>query len=58
MAELANDIDRYLDGLPGSAYPESRAVRLWRWGVKNRAWILLVTAYLVMRAVFILWRGR
>ncbi|MGH9552578.1 MAG: hypothetical protein ACRD3W_24575, partial [Terriglobales bacterium] len=58
VAELANDIARYLDGLPVSAYPESRAVRLWRWVVKNRAWILLVTAYLVMRAVFILWRGR
>ena len=33
-------------------------MRLWRGGVKNRAWILLVTAYPVMRAVFILWRGR
>ena len=26
--------------------------------VRNRAWILLILAYLVMRAVFILWRAR
>ncbi len=58
VEELASDVARYLDGLPVSAYPESAAVRLWRWVVKNRAWILLVVAYLVMRAVFILWRGR
>ncbi len=58
VAELANDVARYLDGLPVSAYPESPLVRLWRWVVKNRAWILLVVAYLMMRAVFILWRGR
>ncbi len=58
VEELANDVARYLDGLPVGAYPEGPAVRLWRWIVKNRAWILLVVAYLVMRAVFILWRGR
>jgi len=58
VEELANDVARYLDGLPVRAYPEGPAVRLWRWAVKNRAWILLVVAYLVMRAVFIIWRGR
>ena len=58
VEELGNDVARYLDGLPVSAYPESPVVRLWRWVVRNRAWILLVLAYLVMRAVFILWRGR
>jgi len=26
--------------------------------VKNSAWILLIFAYLVMRALFVLWRGR
>jgi serine/threonine protein kinase len=55
---LANDIAHYLDGLPVSAYPEGPFIRLWRWVVKNRAWILLIIAYLVMRALFILWRGR
>jgi eukaryotic-like serine/threonine-protein kinase len=58
VEELANDIAHYLDGLPVSAYPEGPLARLWRWVVKNRAWILLIVAYLVMRALFILWRGR
>ena len=58
VKELSNDVARYLDGLPVSAYPESPVMRLWRWVVRNRAWILLVVAYLLMRAVFILWRGR
>jgi len=58
VEELANDIAHYLDGLPVSAYPEGPLVRLWRWVVKNSAWILLIVAYLVMRTLFVLWRGR
>jgi eukaryotic-like serine/threonine-protein kinase len=58
VEEMANDIAHYLDGLPVSAYPESVVARLWRWMVKNSAWILLIVAYLVMRALFVLWRGR
>jgi serine/threonine protein kinase len=58
VEELANDIAHYLDGLPVSAYPEGPLARLWRWVVKNSAWILLIVAYLVMRALFVLWRGR
>ncbi len=58
VEELANDIAHYLDGLPVSAYPEGPLARLWRWVAKNSAWILLIVAYLVMRALFILWRGR
>ncbi|MGA9797416.1 MAG: serine/threonine-protein kinase [Terriglobales bacterium] len=57
VEELANDIAHYLDGLPVSAYPEGPLTRLWRWVVRNSAWILLIVAYLVMRALFILWRG-
>jgi serine/threonine protein kinase len=57
VEELANDIAHYLDGLRVSAYPEGSLARLWRWVIKNRAWILLIVAYLVMRALFILWRG-
>lgn len=56
--ELAADVAHYLDGLPVVAYPESWATRAWRWAVKNRAWILLIVAYLVMRTAFVLWRGR
>jgi eukaryotic-like serine/threonine-protein kinase len=58
VQELANDIAHYLDGLPVGAYPEGPLARLWRWVVKNSAWILLIVAYLVMRALFVLWRGR
>jgi hypothetical protein len=58
VEELANDIAHYLDGLPVSAYPEGPVARLRRWVRKNSAWILLIVAYLVMRALFILWRGR
>ena len=56
--ELANDVSRYLDGQPVSAYPESPFARGWRWAVKNSAWLLLVLAYVVMRALLIWWRGR
>jgi serine/threonine protein kinase len=57
VEELGNDITRYLDGIAVSAYPEGAMTRLWRWVVRNRAWILLILAYLVMRALFILWRA-
>jgi len=58
VEELEQDIARYLDGMPVSAYPEGLLTRLWRWTVKNRAWILLIVAYLLMRGLFILWRAR
>jgi serine/threonine protein kinase len=58
VEELGNDIAHYLDGLPVSAYPEGPLARLWRWVVKNSAWILLIVAYLVMRTLFVLWRAR
>lgn len=54
--ELALDIGHYLDGLAVSAYPEGPFSKLRRWTVKNRAWLLLIAAYLVMRTLFILWR--
>jgi serine/threonine protein kinase len=56
--DLANDVSRYLDGLPVSAYPESFFARGWRWAVRNSAWLLLVLAYVAMRALLIWWRGR
>jgi serine/threonine protein kinase len=58
VEDLRNDISHYLDGMPVSAYPEGAFTRAWRWASRNRAWILLILAYLVMRAVFILWRAR
>ncbi|HYK50611.1 MAG TPA: serine/threonine-protein kinase [Terriglobales bacterium] len=58
VEEMAADVTHYLDGLPVAAYPEGAITRLWRWVVRNRAWILLILAYLVMRALFILLRSR
>jgi len=58
VEEMATDVTRYLDGLPVAAYPEGVMTRLLRWVVRNRAWILLILAYLVMRALFILLRDR
>ena len=58
VEELSRDVAHYLDGLAVSAYPEGPLRRLWRGAVKNRVWILLVLAYLLMRAVLILWRTR
>jgi serine/threonine protein kinase len=58
VEELAGDIAHYLGGLPVSAYPEGPMTRLWRWTKKNSAWLLLILAYLVMRALFILWKAR
>jgi eukaryotic-like serine/threonine-protein kinase len=58
VEELAEEIAHYLDGLPVRAYPEGLLGRLWRRTARNRAWILLVLAYLVMRAWFIWWRAR
>jgi eukaryotic-like serine/threonine-protein kinase len=56
VPELAQEVAHYLDGLPVSAYPEGMATRLWRWSVRHRAWILLLLAYVLMRALLILWR--
>jgi len=58
VRDLSLDVAHFLDGLPVTAYPESWLTRTWRWMLKNRAWLLLVLAYLVMRSLFILWRGK
>jgi eukaryotic-like serine/threonine-protein kinase len=57
-AALSNDLSAYLDGLSVDAYPEGALAKLWRWAVRNRVWLLMVLAYLVMRTLFILWRSR
>ena len=58
VQELANDVAHFLDGLPVSAYPEGPLARAWRWIVRNRAWILLLLAYMVTRALLIFFRPR
>jgi serine/threonine protein kinase len=56
--DLASDVAGYLDGLPISAYPEGFFGRVGRLIARNRAAVVLVLAYLVMRIVLILWRPR
>jgi serine/threonine protein kinase len=58
VQELADDVAHFLDGLPVNAYPEGPLARAWRWSVRNRAWILLLLAYMVTRALLIFFRPR
>jgi len=58
VTELANDVAAFLDGLSVSAYPEGFVTRVWRWIVRNRTWVLLLLAYIVMRAFLIFFRPR
>src|SRR6266478_3530346 len=50
---LAEDISRYLDGRPISAYRENLWERTQRFYFRYQAAILLITAYLLMRALFV-----
>jgi serine/threonine protein kinase len=51
-AELAADLARHRSGHSVAAHRETMLERLGIWFVKYRTFILLVTAYLVMRAMF------
>jgi serine/threonine protein kinase len=51
-AALAADLARYRAGQPVAAHRESALERIGLWFIKYRTFILLVTAYLVMRAMF------
>jgi len=53
VSELARDISRYLDGMPVSAYRENLWERAQRFYTRHQAAILLITAYLLMRAIFV-----
>jgi len=58
VPDLAADVARFLDGVAVSAYPEGLLARFWRWIGRNRAWIALLLAYLVTRALLIFLRPR
>ena len=55
---LSSDIEHFLDGLPVTAYPEGPLRRAWRWILKNRAWLLLLLVYVVVRILLIYFRPR
>jgi len=56
VQELSADIQHLLDGAAVSAYPEGPLTRTWRWVRRNRAWILLLLVYIVVRALLIFFR--
>ncbi len=58
VPDLASDIAHFLDGLAVSAYPEGLLARWWRWVGRNRAWIGLLLAYVITRALLIFFRSR
>jgi serine/threonine-protein kinase len=49
---LVDDLARYRAGRPVVAHPESALERAWRWVGRYRTFILLIVAYLIMRAAF------
>lgn len=57
-AELAAEVVRFLDGQAVLAYREGWLERLGRWAWWYRTPILLVAAYLLMRAVLAVWSRR
>jgi serine/threonine protein kinase len=54
---MSADIDRFLDGQPVQAYPESALERLVRVGSRHRTAIILILAYVLMRLLLLLFRG-
>ena len=58
VAALSTDVAHFLDGLPVSAYPEGPFAPARRWIVRNRVWILLLLAYVLTRALLIIFRSR
>jgi len=56
--DLAADLARYRAGQAVTAYRETAVERAGRWFTKYRTFILLVGAYLVMRALFAFTWGR
>jgi serine/threonine protein kinase len=58
VGDLAEDVARCLDGAPVSAYPENIFQKAARWATRYRVAIGLVVAYLVVRALLLLWLRR
>jgi eukaryotic-like serine/threonine-protein kinase len=52
---LADDVLRYLDQEPVSAYRESMMERAGRWLTRHRALLTLMAAYIVMRVIVFFW---
>lgn len=58
VQEFALDVSRYLDGLTVTAYRENVLEKIGRFYVRNRFFILLIAAYLMMRVSLLLFFKR
>jgi eukaryotic-like serine/threonine-protein kinase len=58
VPELAQDVSRYLDGMPVSAHQESFLERCGRFYRRHQVAILLIAAYLVMRVLILVFFKR
>lgn len=58
VIQFAQDVSRYLDGLPVAAYRESMLERSGRFYRRYQAAILLIAAYLVMRVLILVFMKR
>jgi serine/threonine-protein kinase len=58
VTQLAQDVSRYLDGLPVAAYRESLLERSGRFYRRYQTAILLIAAYLVMRVLILVFMKR
>ena len=56
--ELADDVARFLDGVPVLAHKETIWERGQRFASRNKVWIALMLTYVVVRAVLFFWLGR
>ena len=52
---LANDIERFLNGLSVSSYQENPLEIAWRWLKKHQFMVLLVFIYLLVRILLFFW---
>jgi serine/threonine-protein kinase len=57
-AELAADVGRFLEGEPVTAYRENPLEMAMRWTTRHQTLVLLLLAYLVMRALLLYFMGR
>lgn len=57
VSQLADDVRRWLDAEPVSAYRETLVERVARWYTRNRTLVLLLLSYAVVRVTILIWRG-
>ena len=52
---LAEDIERFVNGLAVSSFKENPAERVWRWLIKYRFMVILILTYLIARILLFFW---